>query len=73
VTAPADVRQVPESWRRAYPWLPALIVPRRLYVGPGGEILRCSDAGRLEMVIQGAMPFHRSIASDPGAARGRGR
>lgn len=57
----------PAGWRRAAPWLPAIVRPGRVYVGDAGEVLRVDELGHLDVVHQGASPFGRSIASNPDA------
>lgn len=65
-----------ETWRaprqatveelRAWPWLPAVLTPRAVFVGPTGEQLVVNDAGRLDSWPPDG---RRSIASDPTAVR----
>ena len=65
MTAPSDVRKTPESWRKACgDWIPRFIHIGQVIVGPGGELVRVSQAGRLELVIPGGHP-HPGVASDP--------
>jgi hypothetical protein len=62
----------PKAWRRAMPWIPALVKAGRILVGPDGATVRVLDDGNLEFVVTAGQPWHRSIASDPGAVRGAG-
>jgi hypothetical protein len=47
---------LPAVWRVRTPWLPAVLRCRRIYVGPGGEVLRVTDDGHVEEVLPGGHP-----------------
>jgi len=64
----ADLLVVPPGWRRAAPWLPALMREGRVFVGPDGLTLRVVD-GELELLVSGGRPWFRSIAADPTSGR----
>lgn len=55
-TAPAALR----CWR----WLPELLRPGRIYVGPTGEQLVARADGALDEVLFGGRP-HAGAAADP--------
>jgi hypothetical protein len=52
--------------RRERPWLPALTVPGRIYIGPTGEVLRAHHGGGVDRVVLGGRP-HGGIAEDASA------
>ncbi len=61
-------RQATVAELRAWPWLPSILFPRAVYIGPTGEQLVVGDDGRL---APWPPTGYRSIASDPSATRGR--
>lgn len=63
----AGLLGVPMAWRRACPWLPALVRAGRVLVGPTGELVRITNCGHFEFIVRAGQPWHRSIACDPSA------
>lgn len=49
---------------RAWPWLPLLVVPGRIYCGPTGETLTARADGGFDVLQQGGRP-HGGIGADP--------
>lgn len=54
--------------RRAWPWLPALTIARRVYVGPFGELLQARADGGMDRLVLGGRP-RGGAAEDPTAGR----
>lgn len=54
--------------RRARPWLPAITCSGRVYIGPGGEVVRARADGGVDRVVQGGR-VHGGIAEDETAGR----
>lgn len=68
MTAPDLVGAAPAA-RRAWGWLPAVLAPGRIYVGPGVVLIARTDGG-VDEVLQGGHQGRRSIAADPFPTRG---
>ncbi len=53
--------------RRAWPWLPSLLIPGRVFLGPCGELIVARADGGLDFVELGGRP-HGGAAADPSNA-----
>ena len=62
MTVPPQVRRTPESWLQRCRWLPPFVQLGQVLVGPGGEVVKVSREGRLELIVMGAQPAESSSA-----------
>jgi hypothetical protein len=61
---PAGLIPTAPAALRAWPWLPRLLAPGRILVGPLGETLVAREDGGLDHLQQGGRP-HAGVGADP--------